>query len=215
MKAFKAISLLLAVASFFCVAAGLPPRQKKSNEPTTTSAEPKPAAAKRPSPWLNQPADGLRGKLLAHAAKDVGVREKRGDNDGPRIEQIQRAAGAEKGDPYCAAAVFAWGAEALGAGNPFPRSAWSPDFVSHPTWLKGRGVQPRGGDVFGIWFSSKQRVAHCGLVERLEGQYIITVEANTGPDGSIGEADRNGDGDGIRRKRRLASQIYAVKSWLP
>ena len=67
--------------------------------------------------------------------------------------------------------------------------------------------------MFGIWFSDKQRVAHCGLVVVVDGKWLVTVEANTGPDGAVGEQDRNGDG--VRRKRRALSQVHSVRSWLP
>jgi len=66
---------------------------------------------------------------------------------------------------------------------------------------------PSFGDVFFIYFPEKKRVAHTGFVDQWEQTYIITVEGNTNEAGSR-------EGDGVYRKRRLKSQIYAVSSFI-
>jgi hypothetical protein len=88
-------------------------------------------------------------------------------------------------------------------GAKVPRSAWSPDWLRNPDWKSGR---PQRADaniqsavVFGIFFPSKGRIAHTGLVERRAGsESIITIEGNTNGGGSR-------DGDGVYRRRRLPS----------
>jgi hypothetical protein len=90
--------------------------------------------------------------------------------------------------------------------NPFPRSAWSPDFVKSPKWDRGRGEKPGRADAFGIYFQSLKRVAHTGIIEKVEGKWAITIEGNTNDDGSR-------DGDGVYRKRRPLGTILA-RSWL-
>jgi hypothetical protein len=174
-------------------------------------------ARAKPAPSVVAPAPAPRvltdrELLLAVAASQIGTTEKSGRNDGP-VEKYLLSVGLEKGDPYCAAFLYWCGREALGARNPFPRSGWSPDFVSRPDWLRGKGVTPAAGDTFGIWFSDKQRVAHTGLVAGLRGKSIETIEANTSPAKSTGEADRNGDG--VWRKIRPLSTIHSTKRWLP
>lgn len=38
--------------------------------------------------------------------------------------------------------------------------------------------------MFGIYFSDLKRIGHCGFVEVVRGEWIQTIEANTGPEGS-------------------------------
>lgn len=169
------------------------------------AAEP-PAAAPDLSP---------REAVIAYADSCVGWKEATGHNDGRRIDEILGSVGlAGTRNPYCAAFVYYVGKMALADRNPYPRSAWSPDMVRAPTWVKGHGIEPLPGDTFGIYFANKGRVAHTGLVRRNLGNIVETLEGNTSPDALAGSAaDR--DGGGVYRKRRLKSQIYAFRSWFP
>lgn len=161
----------------------------------------------------SQAGQGARERVLSIAVSLIGTTEATGRNDGPIIEAILKSAGASKGDPYCAAFNF-WCYQQAGLAHLVPRSAWSPDWVRNPTWtLANGGKTPLPADAFGIYFASKGRVAHTGLIRQWGKSVVVTVEANTSPQTATGEADRNGDG--IWSKRRLRSQIYAVKSWLP
>ena len=153
-----------------------------------------------------------REQVLAVAAGPVGTTAKTGNNDGEVVKYLT-SVGLAKGDPYCAAFVYWCGQQSLGKANPFPRSGYSPDMVRQPGWIKGRGPTPEPGDTFGIYFSSKGRVAHTGFVAGLKGNSIATIEANTSPQPAAGEADRNGDG--VWRKIRPLSTIHSVKRWLP
>jgi hypothetical protein len=168
------------------------------------------SAAPDPSPA--QIIEDPRDKILAVAKSLLGTTEATGKNDGPVIETIQASTGNKKGDPYCASFNFYVYREA-GFGQAVPRSAWSPSWVARPTWTRASGGQtPLPADAFGIWFASKERVAHTGLVSKWRDEVVVTVEANTSPQAATGEADRNGDG--IWSKRRLVRQIYAVRNWL-
>lgn len=153
-----------------------------------------------------------RDAVMAAARSQIGTQERTGRNDGP-VEKYLTSVGLAKGDPYCAAFVYWCGREALGPRNPFPRSGWSPDMVSRPDWLRGKGKPPEAGDTFGIHFASKGRVAHTGLVAARNAASITTIEANTSPQAATGEADRNGDG--VWRKIRPLSTIHSTKRWLP
>lgn len=154
-----------------------------------------------------------RQRILGVAAGLVGTREATGHNDGPVIERILKSAAASKGDPYCAAFDF-FCYEQAGLSRLVPRSAWSPDWVRNPTWTRaGGGKTPLPGDTWGIFFPSKGRVAHTGIVREWGSQVMRTFEGNTSPDAAVGtEADRNGDG--IWSKRRLIRQIHSVRNWL-
>ena len=66
---------------------------------------------------------------------------------------------------------------------------------------------------FGIWFASKGRIAHTGLLERRDGDWLITIEANTSPTAAVGSAaDR--DGQGVYRKRRHWRTVHSTRDWL-
>ena len=154
-----------------------------------------------------------RKRILSTALSLIGTREATGNNDGPIIEAILASTGNRRGEPYCAAFCY-WCYVQSGLGGIVPPSAWSPDWVARPTWSRDRGGStPLPGDPFGIYFSSKGRVAHVGLVRKWGNQSVVTVEANTSPEAASGSAaDR--DGGGIWSKRRLTRQIHASRNWL-
>lgn len=147
---------------------------------------------------------------MAVARSQVGVVERTGNNDGD-VEKYLAATGLGKGNPYCAAFVYWCGREALGKANPYPRSAWSPDMVEGGEKV-GSQTTARPGDTFGIYFPSKGRVAHTGLI--LEwGTSVATIEANTSGNVQSGSAaDR--EGQGVFKKKRLRAAIYKVKDWI-
>ena len=76
----------------------------------------------------------LRGKLVAVAASQVGVREKTGKNDGPEIRKYLLEVDLSEGYAYCAAGLT-WCHNQLKIRN--PQSAWSPD------WFKANVVYRR------------------------------------------------------------------------
>ena len=153
-----------------------------------------------------------RESLIATAIKEVGTQERTGHNDGPVDKYLAAVGLGGTRNPYCAAFVYWTGRTALGDRNPFPRSAWSPDFGSAPG-ARAQISTARAGDTFVIYHSSLGRIGHTGLVRGWQGRYLWTVEANTSPQASSGEADRNGDG--VWSKLRDPRTIYRVKSWLP
>lgn len=150
-----------------------------------------------------------RARVVEIASSFVGLREKTGNNDGPLVEAFLASVGLSKGDPWCAAFNY-YCYQKAGESKRVPRSGWSPDWVNGAQWKQGKGIDPKPGDTFGIYFESKGRVAHTGMIEKWSDS-VLTIEGNTGATGSIGEADRNGDG--CYRKRRLKRQIYASRNW--
>lgn len=178
--------------------------------PVIPAALPTPAPTPKPSP---SPTPSPRQKVLSVAGNLVGTTEATGRNDGPIIEAILASTGNRKGDPYCAAFNYYCYREA-GLADKVPRSAWSPDWVKSPTWTRAKeGREPEPADSFGIYFPSKKRVAHTGLVKKWGETSAQTIEGNTSPEAAPGSsADR--DGEGIWNKRRLIRQIYSVRNWL-
>jgi hypothetical protein len=148
---------------------------------------------------------------MTEAVKLIGLRETHGSNRSPKIDEMNRLTGVPLGSPWCAS-FNAYIYDKAQVPPPWPKSAWSPDWVRSPTWTRASGGKtPLPGDAFGIWFANRNRVAHTGLIEKW-GESVVTIEGNTGPTGSVGEADRNGDGS--YRKRRLPRQIYSVRDWI-
>jgi len=159
---------------------------------------------------VEEPRQTPRQRVIAEASSLIGLRETHGRNRSPIIDKMNLFANANLGDPWCAS-FNAWVYHVAEIPK-FPKSAWSPAWVNNPTWTRAKGGRPPlPGDPFGIWFSNKGRVAHTGLIEKW-GDAVICLEGNTGPTGSIGENDRNGEGS--HKKRRLKSQIYSVRNWI-
>jgi len=67
-------------------------------------------------------------------------------------------------------------------------------------------TEARQGDVFGIYYQNKGRIAHVGFIHKIERNCYVTVEGNTGPDGTR-------EGDGVYSKRRLKKQVYKLSRW--
>jgi hypothetical protein len=155
-----------------------------------------------------------REKIVDVAKSCVGWREATGNNDGTNVDRILRSVGMEGSRaPYCAAFCSFCYQEAGIPRAQSPHSAYSPDVVQNPTWKQGRGQTPSPASIFGIWFPSKGRVAHAGLIEKWGNGMAVTLEANTNPQAEPGsEADRNGEG--VWRRWRPSASIYAVKDYL-
>ena len=140
----------------------------------------------------------------------LGVREKTGQNDGPFVEKFLRYTGLGKGYAWCASFVCSCLGEAKISN---PRSAWSPDLFPSKKVIyqpsKNKHEPPNTGDVLGIYFENKKRIAHAGFIDDWPkvGVYTFTVEGNTNEAGSR-------EGDGVYAKRRLKKSIYAVSRWI-
>ena len=68
-------------------------------------------------------------------------------------------------------------------------------------------VVPTTGDVFGLYFPEKGRIAHVGFIDEWKDPWVITVEGNTNVLGGR-------EGDGVYRKRRLVRSIYKVARYV-
>lgn len=152
----------------------------------------------------NQQLDGhsvvQRQHIVNIAKAEIGVREATGNNDGKRVEEYLAITGLQKGKPWCAAFV-SW--VFASAGYKEPRTAWSPSLFGKR--VNTKKVQP--GNVLGIWFPGLKRIAHAGLVEQQQGNWILSIEGNTTVAGSR-------EGDGVYRKRRHIRTVYAFANWI-
>jgi hypothetical protein len=129
----------------------------------------------------------------------IGVREATGRNDGVDVEKYLASVKLGPGYAWCAAFVN-WTLKECGYKT--ANSGWSPDWFPITRIVS----DPRAGDVFGIYFPDKKRIAHVGFIDDWGDTRVKTVEGNTNGAGSR-------EGNGVYRKIRLNSQIYRVARW--
>jgi hypothetical protein len=168
---------------------------------------------------LPSPESPQRTRVQRIYTAELGIKEKTGHNDGPRVEEYLRQVGLKRGDPWCAAFVC-WVFDRACVAN--PHTGWAASLFPKEKviWQRKAVVQtggklrnlhppplPRRGDVFGIWFPEKGRIAHAGFVDRWEESWVITVEGNTNEAGSR-------EGDGVWRKRRMVGSVWKVADWV-
>lgn len=157
-------------------------------------------------PFRQRPSSG-KTKLREIFTAEIGIRERTGHNDGFRVEEYLAYTGLKKGDPWCAAFVC-WCLGKAGISNPC--SGYSPALFPKAKliWIRGSPLPKKvlAGDVFGLYYPEKGRIAHVGFVEQLAGNMLISVEGNTNKSGS-------NEGDGVYRKRRLLKTVYSMARW--
>lgn len=139
-------------------------------------------------------------KVLNIARSQLYVREATKNNFGKEIKEYLAYTNLKEGNPYCAAFI-SW--VFYKAGFKEPKTAWSPALF--PQYRRIKTPQP--ADVLGIYSIEKQRIAHCGLVEKLKDDWIVSLEGNTNDNGSS-------DGNGNYRKWRHKRTIYCFARWL-
>lgn len=138
-------------------------------------------------------------RLIGIARKEIGVRES-GHNSGTRVNEYLAYVGFKEAAPWCAA-YLSW---CFGqAGLTQPRTAWSPGLF--PVSRLARDGLP--GMLIGIYFPSLGRIGHCGLIERVKGSLIFSIEGNTNVAGSR-------EGDAVMLKARHKRSIAKYSDWL-
>lgn len=138
------------------------------------------------------------GAVVEAARKEIGVREA-GENAGKRVDEYCAYVGFQK-VAWCAAfSSWCFGQ----AGFVQPRTAWC------PALFPGRRLRedPLPGMIMGIYFPSKGRIAHCGIVERVRGDFVYVIEGNTNVAGLR-------DGDCVMRRLRHKRTIASYADWL-
>lgn len=139
---------------------------------------------------------GPKRCTLLYAQDFLGIEEQGGPNRGPAVELFLRAADLRRGAPWCAAFVNAcaeYGFALRNLRSPLEKVGRQGFVQDYVTYGKGQGwevgwdeVEP--GDLFALWFPSKDRYAHIGLVYDPpragvpDGEFT-TIEGNTGDQG--------------------------------
>lgn len=157
---------------------------------------------------VHQKTELLRQQLVDTAKYFLFVREATGNNDGKWVEKFQKETGNKKGDAWCASFVVSCHNF---VGIPIVQSGWSPSlFTSNVVWQYQdwrKGFIPKSGQVFGIFYDSKQRVAHVGIIESSNGKVVNSIEGNTNGAGSR-------EGDGVYRKIRYMESIWIISDYV-
>jgi hypothetical protein len=154
-------------------------------------------------------AQTTRECVVYNFTSQLGVHESTGRNDGPEVKKYLASTHLNEGFAWCAAFVN-WNMRQCGAMR--AGSAWAPDWFPKAKVIYTNGVTenrppPQPGDVFGIYFPAKQRIAHVGFILEWKDSSVVTIEGNTNTAGSR-------EGDGVYKKIRLKKQIYKVSNWI-
>jgi len=124
------------------------------------------------------------------------------------VETYLASVNLSRGNPWCAAFVSYCLTQNHIAN---PKSGWAPNYFTKSSTIYIRGGlknrTPMPGDVFGIWFESKGRIAHVGFIYRYTSTYTTSVEGNTNDAGSR-------EGDGVYKKYRLTRQLYKISRYV-
>lgn len=161
-------------------------------------------------PVKEDPYIAFRNKIQSTYISQIGVREKTGKNDGVMVEKYLNSAGLSKGNPWCAAFVY-YTFKQNGANLKVSGKGWVPSYFPENKTIYVRGkyskMNPKYGDLIGIWFENKGRLAHIGFYDSEDDTYYYTVEGNTNEAGSR-------EGDGVYRKKRLKRQVHSISNWI-
>lgn len=161
-----------------------------------------------PAQWDVILAGGTKGErvllLMANLADRQKVREI-GTNRGFWVERFLAAAGLGPGYPWCAAALT-WCCDQLEIDRPPKGSAAVRNWV---TWSIATGrhlpiSQVQRGDI--VYWLNPNGTGHIGIVSRVEGRMVSTIEGNT----SSGSRGSQRDGDGLYRKDRSRNVFHGV-----
>lgn len=157
----------------------------------------------------NEPSSALLTEVINIAQSQIGVMEvPAGSNCGPEVEAYQASVGIGAGTFWCAAFVywcFQQAAENIGKRNPVFKTGhcmthWrdtpGKKIVAAEAVNKTSLVKP--GHIFIINTGGSH--GHTGLVEKVEGGFIQTIEGNTDPTGSS-------NGIGVFRNTRKIVKI--------
>ncbi|SNB11000.1 CHAP domain-containing protein [Flavobacterium psychrophilum] len=126
----------------------------------------------------------LAKKTLETAISQIGVEEMpKGSNAGPEVEIYLKSVGLGQGYSWCMAFVY-WcvnqSAVKTGFKNPLKKTGGVMDqYNSRPLLCTHL---PQAGDVFIMDFG--KGLGHTGIVEKVIGNIIYTIEGNTNDDGS-------------------------------
>ncbi len=168
--------------------------------------------------------DNIRQNLLVHEAKRwLRFTEKGGDNKGQVVEMFQKHVdGKAQGEPWCMSfAQFCVSQtdmtiDAIMMNSSENRSIIYSSEHCLTVWNKSpkecQFETPKLGSLM-IWQHGSSSSGHVGIVVCVEssGEYVWTVEGNTGPQEAV---NRDGDGVYLKKRKILNPGKMKVVGWL-
>jgi hypothetical protein len=151
------------------------------------------------TPVVTQSGSSVQSKALEIAAGEIGVMENPlGSNRGPKVDQYLRYVGLDPATgsyAWCAAFAswcFGQASASLGITDPAPKTAGALEFWNRAGRMNLRRVSPPEatanstlivpGMVFVLLTGGGH--GHVGLVEKVQGVVLTTIEGNTNDNGS-------------------------------
>jgi hypothetical protein len=151
--------------------------------------------------WEMLSAAERRLLVMAYLADEVKVREVGGNNRGVWVSRFLLSVGLDPGYPWCAASL-AFASSVADAPCP-TRPDYNPAAVlGWWRWADDLGVlvsSPRRGDI--AMRRTSATTGHIGVVVRVVGPMVYSIEGNTSP----GDSGSQADGGGLYRRVRLKS----------
>lgn len=146
-------------------------------------------------------------QLIEVALSQVGVEEiPRGSNRGEKVEEYMKATGTIPPAAWCGC-FAAWCFKEAGykLDKPWLLAAARNWFKDSTKLIKDKkDIQP--GDVFGIHNAKLGRIAHVGIIEKVENGMLYTIEGNTNDEGSR-------EGYEVAKRKRSISKVAAIARW--
>jgi hypothetical protein len=139
-------------------------------------------------------------KHMVIAESYLGVVEKTGHNDGPKVEYIIKRGGGAKGASYCAYFVSLC-IDSAHVRSPTVRSGLARSFklktsIPAKDVMIGKTIVPLGSII--VWQKGETINGHTGFVKKWGKVYGTTIEGNT----SSGQTGSQSNGDGIWNRNR-------------
>ncbi len=144
---------------------------------------------------------GQREAILKVAAAEIGYKEGAGNRT-----KFGKWYGMD-GNPWCMMFVSWCAAQAEIGADIIPKLAYVPycvDFFKRKSRYRARGHIPQPGDI--VFFGTS---SHVGIVERVDGVTVYTIEGNTAAGGN------NSNGDGVYRRQRTLSNSWIMGYGVP
>jgi hypothetical protein len=140
-----------------------------------------------------------------YARQYVGQRESNGANRSDVIDRWNRAVSVPPGSPYCAAFVSAVLTDVRCTAIT-TRSARARAFIAERRGLVLDVHAQTRAEVGDILVFKRNGGGHIAIVERVEGNVVYTVEANTSP----GRGGSQWNGDGVWRRKRTLYEPWSA-----
>jgi len=174
--------------------------------------------------------DQKADSILNIAKKEVGLRERSGHNDHPRIDQYRASVSPSLNKvrprlPYCGYFVywcFIQAGQKPKIANPGRASSWFDNQkrliqLAHHGNTRRLNSRIKRGMVVGYRFiSSSNRISHVELIDHWDEDedemYLFVIGGNTGSSGSLNAVIR--EGDGVYFKKRHKLKVAAIADWI-